>query len=192
RICLEHGQRLDINQLRRDGNMPRDLSDSSGGTLSVKYPTISFEQEIRFTSRPRHYGGRQYYFECPITGRLASVLYRPPGAKQFASRRAWRNVAYATQFAEATSRAHMAKAKICRQLGSVDEWDDFPPKPRWMRWKTYERWRERYQLQEKRLDDALLHAWRTRWVHLSSPTDFESIEPRDVDDLLDLVNSGRA
>jgi hypothetical protein len=40
-------------------------------------------------SRPRYYGGHQWFFVCPVTGGLATVLWRPPGASKFCSRQAW-------------------------------------------------------------------------------------------------------
>jgi hypothetical protein len=196
RCPLESGQKLDTNALRRTGHMPRELNGAKAGTLRVSFPTIGFEQEIHFTSRPRHFGGRQFFFQCPATGRRCCVLWRPPGASRFACRQAWGDrVGYAVQFADSSDRAHLAKAKIRRQLGDVDELDNFPPKPKWIRWPTYERWRERYELEEKWLDDALMQMWRMRWVHLrvfSSSTDLDLNEPTDVDDLLDLVNSRKA
>jgi hypothetical protein len=150
--------------------MPRPANGEKAGTLSVKYPEIGFEQEIRFTSRPRHYGGRQFFFECPATGRRCYVLWKPPGASRFACRQAWgtHRVAYRSQFAEPTSRAHLAKAKIQRRLSDKEWCDLLPPKPKWMRARTYARWQERFDEQEKRLDDALLLAWRTRWSCLKA------------------------
>jgi hypothetical protein len=165
RYPLEAGQKLDINALRRAGTIPPALNGEKAGSLSVRYPD-GFEQEITFVSRKRHYGGRQFYFVCPVTGRLCSVLWRPPGATRFCSRQAWcRQVAYAVQFADTTDRCHLAKRKICRRLGASDG-DDFPPRPKRMRARTYAKWEARFEEQEKRLDDALLSAWRTRWAHL--------------------------
>jgi hypothetical protein len=49
--------------------------------------------------------------------------------------------ACALQCATATDRAHSRKAKIkSRLIGNLnrDEWD-LPPKPKWMRWRTYNR-----------------------------------------------------
>jgi hypothetical protein len=40
-----------------------------------------------------------------------------------------------------------------------EDWD-FPPKPKWMRWKTYNRLDEKAQAYEKAFDDALV--WRAR------------------------------
>lgn len=138
RVCLESGAKLDINRLLSDGTIPRN----GGGILRVAFADGS-QQEIALSSQPRHFGGRQWYFRCPRTGRLASVLWRPPGARWFASRQAWgrRVVAYESQFQDATGRAHLGQRRVKRRLiGNLDpeEWD-LPPKPKWMRWKTYQR-----------------------------------------------------
>lgn len=161
RVCLNDGQRLDINRLIRDGTIPPAMKNEKAGPLRVRYP--EFEQEIRFASRPRHFGGRQWYFQCPATGRLCSVLWKPPGASRFACRQAWgRQVAYRTQFVVPTDRAHMAKAKIRAKMHAPEGWEDVPPRPRWMREATYARWEARYDEQERKLDEALLALWRTR------------------------------
>jgi hypothetical protein len=51
--------------------------------------------------------------------------------------------AYASQFLDRDNRAHRGQAKIRSRLCTIggfdpDEWD-IPPKPKWMRWRTYER-----------------------------------------------------
>jgi hypothetical protein len=167
RLCLQDGQKLDINALRRDGYMVKDLNGAVAGSLSVKFPQISFAQEINFASRKRHFGGRQFYFECPVTGRLASVLWRPNGASRFASRQAWRGqVAYRSQFADATSRCHLMKMKIQRRLSDNDWADLLPPRPKRMRHATYAKWEARFNLQDQKLDEALLNAFGARWAHL--------------------------
>jgi hypothetical protein len=168
RVCLQDGQKLDINQLRRSGAISRDLG-AVAGSLSVKFRQIGFEQEIKFTSRPRHLGGKQYYFECPVTGRLASVLWKPPGARRFASRQAWRGqVAYRSQFADSTSRCHLTKMKIQRRLSDKDWADLLPPRPKRMRRATYARLEARFDLQDQKLDQALLNAFGARWAHLKA------------------------
>ena len=167
RVPLESGQRLDINRLRRDGHMAKDLDGAKAGTLRVRYPTIGFEQQIEFVSRQRHFGGRQFYFVCPVTGRLASVLWKPNGATRFASRQAWRGqVAYQSQFADRTNRCHLTKAKIQRRL-SKDDWSDLlPPRPKRMRHATYAKWETRFDLQDQKLDAMLMRLFLTEWAHL--------------------------
>jgi hypothetical protein len=115
-------------------------------------------QRINLITQPRHFGGNQWYFVCPYTHRPASVLWKPPGAQWFGSRQAWgRQAAYASQFKDRTDRAHHGKAKIKSRLCSMggfdpDEWD-FPPKPKWMRWKTYNRAEEKFNEYEAILDE---------------------------------------
>jgi hypothetical protein len=48
-----------------------------------------FDQTINLVTLPRHLGGRQWFFVCPVTNRRASVLWLPCGAQQFASKHAW-------------------------------------------------------------------------------------------------------
>ena len=164
RVPLESGQRLDINALMRAGTI--NPEGAPAGSLRVSYPTIGFTQDIIFTSRKRHFGGRQYFFECPATGRRCYVLWKPPGATRFCSRQAWgvRRVAYASQFADPCDRAWQMKHKIRRKLGG--EGDDMPPRPKHMRAATYLRWYQYWYLQEQRIDDALMRYYRAKWPHL--------------------------
>jgi hypothetical protein len=80
----------------------------------------------------------------------------PPGALYFECRQAWgRQVAYASQFSTWVGRAHQGKARIKSRLCSIggfdpDEWD-LPPKPKWMRWNTYNRAVEKFDRHEARL-----------------------------------------
>jgi hypothetical protein len=171
RVCLQDGLKLDLNWLARsgfvqfgantgfremrwthsywgeiaNGLITADMSDPAEAWLRVEIGSLV--QHITLVSRPRHFGGRQWFFLCPATHRLATVLWKPPGADRFCSRQAWgRQVAYSSQFQDATNRAHLGKARIkSRLIGSLDpdEWE-LPPKPKWMRWKTYNRHVERF------------------------------------------------
>lgn len=179
RVCLQDGLKLDLNRLARTGFIRRganigvrgigwthsywgevasgiisaDMSGTDRGWLRVRIGTL--DQRIELVTRPRHFGGHQWYFLCPATYRLASVLWKPAGATRFCSRQTWgRQVAYHSQFNDATNRAHGGLARIkSRLIGSLDpdEWD-FPPKPKWMRWSTYRRYEERFDQYEATLD----------------------------------------
>jgi hypothetical protein len=82
----------------------------------------------------------------------------PSGADRFCSRQAWgRQVAYASQFANPDNRAHIGQAKIRSRLIAnldPDEWD-LPPKPKRMRWRTYNRLVERFDRYEAILEDGI-------------------------------------
>ncbi|MBR0974318.1 hypothetical protein JQ572_27345 [Bradyrhizobium japonicum] len=181
RVCLQDGLKLDLNRLVRKqfikpganigvrgitwthsywgevatGVISADMSGQADGWFRIQLGSL--DQRIVLVSRPRHFGGRQWYFVCPVMNRLASVLWRPAGATRFCSRQTWgRQVAYHSQFNDATNRAHAGKARIkSRVIANLDpdEWD-FPPKPKWMRWATYSRFEERFDHYEDILDDG--------------------------------------
>jgi hypothetical protein len=183
RVCLQDGLKLNLNRLIRQGivqpgarsgpygiqwtnnytgevvasgQITSDLCDRDEGWL--KFEAGGFDQRIILIAQPRHFGGAQWYFVCPIMimNRRASVLWMPPGADRFCSRQTWGRsiVAYRSQFLGADNRAHAGQAKIkSRLIGDCDpdEWD-LPPKPKWMRWRTYNRYVERYDAYEDVLD----------------------------------------
>jgi hypothetical protein len=145
RVRLEGGLKLDINHLLRRGrNQPgskADLSCRVHGWMRVK--SGSLDQRIELVSLARPYGGRQWYFLCPRTGRRASVLWKPPGAPSFACRQAWgRQVAYGSQFQSPYRRACSGAEAIRDRLGGrrYSEWSgELPPRPKGMHRRTYER-----------------------------------------------------
>ena len=184
RACLQDGLKLDLNRLSRNGFIrPGALSGPIGirwystywdkeiasglitanmsGTQEgwLRLQVVDCDEWIILVACPRHFGGRQWYFMCPTINRPVSVLWRPPGAQAFRSRQAWgrRQVAYRSQFLDSDNRAHAGQAKIkSRLIGDLDpdEWD-LPPKPKWMRWSTYNRYVERYDNYEAILDGCL-------------------------------------
>ena len=93
-----------------------------------------------------------------MTGRHVSVLWKPPGAKLFASRHAWpTQVAYLSQFGSWIDRAHLGKARIRARLLSDDDpekWE-LPPRPRGMRAQTYNKLAKRFDAYQGKLDDGL-------------------------------------
>ena len=184
RVCLEDGLKLDLNKLARKGFIKfganvgaRGISwsnshhgDIARGVISAdmtdpgrawfRIAIGSFVQQITLASRPRHFGGSQFFFVCPVTGGFATVLWKPPRAARFCSRQAWgRQVAYASQFLDRDSRAHHGQSKINSRLCSLgqfdpDEWS-FPPKPKGMRWKTYHRLEQKFDRYEDILDSGI-------------------------------------
>jgi hypothetical protein len=184
RICLQHqALKLDINWLVRremiapgsatgphsirwvnsngevigNGSISADMRSDIEGSIHIQIGKL--DQTITLVALPRHLGGRQWFFACPVMNCRASVLWLPQGAQQFASRHAWPGqVAYSSQFMTAMDRAHLGKERIKRRLiGELDpeEWD-LPPKPKWMRWRTYHRYVEQFERYEAALDRAAL------------------------------------
>jgi hypothetical protein len=183
RVCLQEGLHLELNQLARDGFIRRGMrtdprsiqwvhphlgkiasgvvsADMSGiheGWLLVEIEQLA--QRIVLVNQPRHFGGRQWYFVCPVMGLSASVVWKPEGAKQFRCRQSWgaSQVAYLTQFGNWIDRAHLGKAKIKSKLvkGCDPEELDLPPKPVGMRWSTYNRLVDRYDAYEGKLNDGI-------------------------------------
>jgi hypothetical protein len=183
RACLNQGLKLDLNKLGRQGLVrPGARSGPTGicwnsaywGEIASGLITANMEgryegwlriqigdldQRIILVPRPRHFGGYQRYFVCPVMNCDCSVVWLPPGASRFCSRQKWgrRRVAYASQFADSDNRARLGQAKIKAKLISdldPDDWE-LPPKPKWMRWSTYKRYVERYDAYEAILDDGI-------------------------------------
>jgi hypothetical protein len=183
RACLEQGLKLDINKLARQGvldpnraagpariywtntytgeevasgTITADMEGPDEGWLRIRIGELN--QRIDLRAMPRHFGGRQWYFRCPTTHRRCSVLWMPPGARHFCSRQAWRKqVAYASQFASPVDRAYRGQAKIkSRLIGNrdPDDWD-LPPKPSWMRWRTYKQYVQRFESYEDVIEEDM-------------------------------------
>ena len=193
RARLESGLKLDLNSLAREGLIRPGASSSSrikwtnsygeetaSGFITTEatgpddlwFPNEawcriqvgSLHQRIILVSRPRHFGGRQWYFKCPRTSRPVSVLWKPTSARDFACRQRWgRQVAYASQFSTPVDRAHRGLARIKSLLCSIggfdpDDWE-FPPKPKWMRWNTYNQAKEKFDRHQ-----AALNMGMGKWV----------------------------
>ena len=183
RVCLQDGLKLNLNLLIRQGTVrpglstgPSPIQWSRSGAVAVitanlcdpetgwlRCRTEHADQLIPLGSCPRRFGGRQWYFVCPVTNKRASVFWRPPGAKEFRSRQAWgEKVAYRSQFQTIYDRGHAGKAKIkTRLIGELNPEDwELPPKPKWMRWRTYKRLAERFDAYDDMTypDDSTLPA----------------------------------
>ena len=100
RVCLQDGVKLDLNRLARKGFIRRGANiglrgitwshpywgDIGSGMISAdmvgpaegwfRIQLGSLDQRIRLVSHPRHFGGRQWYFVCPVMNRIVSVLCR--------------------------------------------------------------------------------------------------------------------
>ena len=166
RVRLEDGLKLDLNRLIRDGFAKRgevrrrliswhrvsfgdvvasgvietDLREEPFGWITLEIGKV--EQRIQLHAVWRNFGGTQWYFMCPVSGGHASVLWLPPGATRFLSRKAWgRRVAYGSQFESPYDRAISQAQNIRYRLGGKEYLSlvaPDPPKPKGMHWRTYQ------------------------------------------------------
>jgi hypothetical protein len=88
------------------------------------------------TSQP-NFGGQRWWFVCSRTRRRVRKLYLPLGARHFRSRRAYK-LAYGCQRESVHERAERRARKLRRRLGGDPDGDEYPRKPKRMRWRTYE------------------------------------------------------
>ena len=95
---------------------------------------------VRLTWTAPTYGGRRWWFLCPRTARRTTKLFLPNGGSHFWSRQAY-GLGYRCQREDRFSRLQRRAAALNRQLGGegLSTWADPPAKPKWMRWRTYER-----------------------------------------------------
>jgi hypothetical protein len=130
-----------IYRYRQDGGKWHDISEV--------VPLI--ETATRF-------GGTRQWFQCLACNRRCRILY---GGAHFRCRRCHR-LKYETQYEPAFARAATRALKIRERLGCKGGIDDpFPPKPKGMHRKTYERLQE----QADRLQDAWAEGIMLRWGH---------------------------
>ena len=110
---------------------------------------------IQLVTTTQPFGGRRWWFVCPRTGRRAANLYLPNGAVTFAARQAYR-LAYRSQREAPHDRALRRAFKLRGRLGADGGIGDYVPKPKWMRWPTYDRKLEEIAAAEEIVDAHLL------------------------------------
>jgi hypothetical protein len=100
---------------------------------------------VPYRYTPTRFGGRRCWFQCLACKRGCRVLY---GGRYFRCRRCY-GLAYASQRESYFQRALDEADKIAKRLGSKwgcafdGSW--LPPKPKRMRWSTYQRLEKRYE-----------------------------------------------
>jgi hypothetical protein len=97
-------------------------------------------QRVELTRLACGFGRGQWFWLCPATGRRVRLLYLPNGGTRFLSRAAY-GLRWLTTCSTPLAKSHMRLARIAKKLGA--EYRGFtrepPPRPKWMRWWTYER-----------------------------------------------------
>ena len=166
RGVLEHRRRLDVNRWNREGMFHgrssglRVWTNEDGERVaSIGYAASPEEVELEYTFDPggederemRYrvpiawtsctFGGKRPWFVCPnvYCQCRAAKLYLYGG--YFICRRCT-GLGYQSQREDASSRLMSKAQKIRRKLGAGPNLSEpFPPKPKGMHWRTYERLR---------------------------------------------------
>jgi hypothetical protein len=118
------------------------------------HPTLQEEYQIALLTTPQRYGGQRWWFECPRTGKRAVKLFLPLGGHRFWSRHAY-GLGYASQREDHMGRAQRQAIKVYKALRGDGHWmDGSPAKPKWMRWRTYDRLADKLEYYNARFDGA--------------------------------------
>lgn len=119
----------------------------SSATLRLQYETTDSktgeEQQLDYpvtleTTTP-HFGGLRYWMACPKCYRLVAALYLPRNESRFACRVCY-HLVYESQRQTPIGRLELKANAIHQRLGGCPGiLNDFPLKPKYMHWKTYQR-----------------------------------------------------
>lgn len=123
-----------------------DMRDLANAWLRLHY-TITRPDEapqrldyrVDLDTTAPHFSGVRWWFRCPVSGRLARVLFRPDGANLFACRAVYK-LAYSSQRQTDSDNAVDRSLALRKRLGVADTNTldmPFVIRPKWMRERTY-------------------------------------------------------
>ncbi|MEJ1938352.1 hypothetical protein WDZ92_49790, partial [Nostoc sp. NIES-2111] len=102
-------------------------------------PSGPQDQTIVLRTIPCHFGGHRWAFVCPVRRCRVTRLYLPNGGSTFAGRLAYR-LGYQSQRGTREDRAWTVIREVNSRLGEPEAQRLYwPQKPKWMRWRTYDR-----------------------------------------------------
>lgn len=142
-----------------------DLTDIEEACLHLSFYVRGTKcyQTLRLAVNNLRLGCVRLWFVCPVTGQRARVLYLPEGKDRFASRKG-HGLGYRSQGESELLRKITRAQKIRAHLiGDLSIHTPFPPRPRGMHRRTYERLRtealkiEAAALEALRAEETLLH-----------------------------------
>jgi hypothetical protein len=161
---VETCQVLDANELRREARRqlgPGQWANQIKISYQVRKPSGQYENvtlPVRIVNVPCRFGGTQPFFICPgvpyrsACNRRVVKLYSLNGLLLC---RHCHGLAYASENEDAADRARRNAGKIKQRLGGSPEWGArFPPKPKGMHQRTYEKLWYRFLEAEERADAA--------------------------------------
>lgn len=124
------GDKSSIGLQALAGTLRLDFRVRSGGD---EWRDVVQVVELEYT--PCHYGGTRPWFRCPRCGRRVAKLF---GGTLFLCRRC-HGLAYRSQAENYSDRCFRRANKLRARLGGEPGVDQHVPKPKWMRWRTYDR-----------------------------------------------------
>ncbi|MEO9091116.1 MAG: hypothetical protein ABI247_12375 [Rhodanobacter sp.] len=100
---------------------------------------------VRLSSLPLQYGGRRWYMHCPYTQRRVLKLYKFDDVEQFCCRTAIHPLpTYNSQRTSGAKRVIDQRWALRQRMGDrASNLLDEPFKPKWMRWRTFEKYAAR-------------------------------------------------
>jgi hypothetical protein len=116
-------------------------------------------QKISLTTTKMHFGGKRWWFLCPVSGERVGRLHLPLGTSYFASRHA-HGLAYASQYENLYDRAERRARKLRARLGVEPDSLWLASKPKGMRWTTYARHADQIKSFERVADGRWLRVAR--------------------------------
>jgi hypothetical protein len=135
------------------------IDRTAGYTLAAAGVTISYyalddvgrcthvvaSERAAIVEQPVGFGGVRRWLCCPGCGSRIRVLY---GGHRLRCRRCL-GLRYRCQMLQRPDRAYRRATKIAQRCDPRATWGNgFPGKPKWMRWRTWERLAEHYEWQE--------------------------------------------
>ena len=178
---VESARSLDVMRLARDGFLSRPCSGTvrwnqgDGTTATIQFIggrdaiTLDYrvqlggsdwqtvKQRIPIQWTPCRFGGERAWFICAVhandvyCGRRVAKLHG--AGKLFACRQCYR-LGYRAQRGDRMDQADHNLRRLHRKLSSeyVGPHQPPPPKPKWMRWRTYDRLADQIEAGQERLD----------------------------------------
>ena len=156
RRTVEQTRSLEIGPLQRDGYLSAPKQDwliwrREGGEITgmarVEWDGTQLRirnQVIDIVRTPCRFGGYRLWFRC-VCRRRVSAMYSPNGGR-WGCRHCYR-LTYATRQAIPRDRQLLRAQRIRRRLGgSPNMLEPFPPKPKGMHRRTYDRLRHAHDL----------------------------------------------